>query len=82
MCSDLSAIRFLSKPENFFLSGDDLTSTSPPSYALIKLFQLEHNRLVDAFKMQHPQWEAKTLYEEARRMVSNRDKGHHSLVDR
>ena len=53
--------------EPFANGGNAGSNKVPQSRALYKIFQLEHNRLVDQFKNQNPDWDVETLFEEARR---------------
>lgn len=53
----------------FFLGGDERANENIVLSSMHSLFLREHNRLVTEFEQQHPEWEAETLYQEARRIV-------------
>lgn len=53
----------------FFLGGDERANENIVLSSMHSLFLREHNRLVTEFEQEHPEWEAETLYQEARRIV-------------
>ena len=56
-------------PTALFVAGDDRVNDNVPLTALHTVFMREHNRLVDAYAAQHPDWSSEELYQHARRTV-------------
>jgi len=56
-------------PTASFVAGDDRVNDNVPLTALHTVFMREHNRLVDAYAAQHPDWSSEELYQHARRTV-------------
>eukprot|EP01127_Copromyxa_protea_P018404 TRINITY_DN579_c0_g1_i1.p1 TRINITY_DN579_c0_g1~~TRINITY_DN579_c0_g1_i1.p1 ORF type:complete len:987 (+),score=253.57 TRINITY_DN579_c0_g1_i1:68-3028(+) len=48
-------------------NGDYRYNKTPGLRVLIETFRKEHNRLIDVFREEHPSWDNKTLFHEARR---------------
>lgn len=52
-----------------FLAGDQRANENVALTSMHTLFVREHNRLVDEFEEENPDWDPETLYQEARRIV-------------
>jgi hypothetical protein len=52
-----------------FVAGDDRVNDNVPLTSLHILFMREHNRLVDVYSAQHPDWSSEQLYQRARKTV-------------
>ena len=52
-----------------FVAGDDRVNDNIPLTSLHTLFMREHNRLVDVYSVQHPNWSSEELYQHARKTV-------------
>jgi len=52
-----------------FVAGDDRVNDNIPLIALHTVFMREHNRLVDVYSAQHPEWSSEELYQRARKTV-------------
>src|SRR5437660_709033 len=52
-----------------FVAGDDRVNDNIPLPSLHTLSMREHNRLVDVYAAQHPDWSADQLYQRARKTV-------------
>ncbi|WP_051957479.1 peroxidase family protein [Altibacter lentus] len=56
-------------PEKFFVGGDVRINEQPGLMAFHTLWVLEHNRLCDELKVQHPSWTDEQLFQRARKIV-------------
>jgi hypothetical protein len=56
-------------PNNPFIAGDGRVNDNIPLTAMHTLFMREHNRLVDVFAAEHPDWSPEELYQRARKVV-------------
>ncbi len=52
-----------------YLAGDVRANENAGLISMQTLFVREHNRLVDALKEDHPDWDAETLYQQAKALV-------------
>jgi Ca2+-binding RTX toxin-like protein len=52
-----------------FVAGDERANENVALSSMQTLFVREHNRLVTEFEQANPDWDAETLYQEARRIV-------------
>ena len=57
------------RPTAPFVAGDERVNDNVVLTAMQTLFMREHNRLVDDFASQHPDWNEEELYQHARRTV-------------
>lgn len=54
---------------NLFVAGDIRANENVGLSSMHTIFVREHNRLVDELKAEHPEYDAETLYQEARKIV-------------
>lgn len=52
-----------------FVAGDDRVNDNIPLTCIHTLFMREHNRLVDVYSAEHPDWSTDQLYQRARKTV-------------
>ena len=56
-------------PDAPYVAGDNRVNDNVVLTAMHTLFMREHNRLVDVFAADHPNWSSEELYQRARKMV-------------
>lgn len=66
---DVHLNHYLASPVSLCLPGDARVDENIALTSIHTMFMREHNRLARALRRLNPQWDAETLYQEARKIM-------------